>query len=67
MPIFRISAEVYDKAWYVKARSEKKAVSLVKEMTEGLGWHLEYPEEPRHFKCEKVFTEENEIIESRDM
>jgi hypothetical protein len=67
MPVYRVSCEVYDKTWYLRAVNEAKAIKVVKEMTEERGWHLDYPEEPRRFDCKKRFDKFNEVWESRDL
>ena len=67
MPIYRVMCEQYDKTWYVRARTEKKAVKLVKDMTEDHGWHLDFPDEERVFTSKKFFTEDNTIYDHRDL
>ena len=67
MKIFRVACETYDKTWYVRTFLASTAISLVKDMTEDLGWHLDYPEEERVWDCKEVFTESNVIIENRDL
>lgn len=65
--IFRVSSEFYDMAWFIRTSSKKRAIKLVTVMTEELGWHLEFLDEPRDWECEEVFTKKDEIIESKDL
>ena len=65
--IYRISSEFYDKAWLVTAVNKVKALKLVKDMIEELGWHLSYPEEKRDFEVERVLDRHGLIVETQDL
>ena len=65
--IYRVSCETYDKAWIVCAVNKVKARKLVKEMTEELGWHLDYPEEKRTWEVEQVLNKSGLIVETSDI
>lgn len=67
MGIYRVSCEVYDKAWYLRTSDKVKAVNLVEQMTVERGWHLDFPNEPRNWNVEEVFTKEGEIFEDTDL
>lgn len=62
--MIRVSSETYDKAWLVNTTSKKRAIKLVKELTESYGWHLDFPEEKRKWSAEELFTKNGEIIEA---
>lgn len=65
--VFRVMSEYYDKSWYVKTTNEDRALKLVKDMTEKLGWHLSFPEDERDFDVEEVFVKEGQVWEDRDL
>lgn len=68
MKIFRVSCEEYDRAWYVRTSSFEKAIEIIKDYTESLGWNIYNGEELNpEFEAEERFTEEDCFYNWEDM